>query len=47
MTKHDIEETRIETQTADQPELSEGDLAEAVGGLNYTKSDPKPAAVDY
>lgn len=46
MTKHEIEETQTEAAPA-QPELNERELNEAVGGLNFTKSDPKPAAVDY
>jgi hypothetical protein len=45
MTKHEIEETQVETQSVqDQPELNEGELAEVAGGLTIGgRSNPKPA----
>ena len=44
----DIETTAPQADaTQDQAELNERDLDQVAGGLNFTRTEPKPAAVDY
>ena len=47
MLKTEIDETTTQTEsTQEQAELSEHELNEVAGGLNYTRTAPKPAQVD-